>query len=163
MPASSMMFEGDALEDYSEATAAGLLVSAACSTAVRTKFRMGLAWSGNTGRAIREHARRIAVSSLQFAWSDEARSGWKAGALSAAVFASMLERQPVTLARSGSPGRPGQCWTRSSATRCASIRARFGRRPVKRRLTAVPAATSRHPSLTARTGRWASRQPVGLR
>lgn len=41
--------------------------------------RMGLSWGGETGRALREQASRIAACSLKFAWQDANSSGWEAG------------------------------------------------------------------------------------
>lgn len=41
--------------------------------------RMGLSWGGETGRALREQANRIAACSLKFFWEGEASSGWEAG------------------------------------------------------------------------------------
>jgi hypothetical protein len=41
--------------------------------------RMGLSWGGETGRALREQASRIAACSLKFFWEGEASSGWEAG------------------------------------------------------------------------------------
>jgi hypothetical protein len=41
--------------------------------------RMGLAWGGETGKALREQAARIAACSLKFFWEGEDASGWEAG------------------------------------------------------------------------------------
>lgn len=41
--------------------------------------RMGLAWGGETGKALREQATRIAACSLKFFWEDDGDRGWKAG------------------------------------------------------------------------------------
>ena len=41
--------------------------------------RMGLSWGGETGRALREQAARIAACSLKFSWQGEDTSGWEAG------------------------------------------------------------------------------------
>jgi len=41
--------------------------------------RMGLAWGGETGRALREQAARIAACSLKFFWEGENANGWEAG------------------------------------------------------------------------------------
>jgi hypothetical protein len=41
--------------------------------------RMGLAWGGETGKALREQAARIAACSLKFFWGGEDASGWEAG------------------------------------------------------------------------------------
>ena len=41
--------------------------------------RMGLSWGGETGRALREQAARIAACSLKFWWSGEDADGWSAG------------------------------------------------------------------------------------
>jgi Plasmid encoded RepA protein len=41
--------------------------------------RMGIAWGGETARAIREQAARISACSLKFFWEDEQAEGWAAG------------------------------------------------------------------------------------
>jgi Plasmid encoded RepA protein len=41
--------------------------------------RMGLSWGGETGRALREQAARIAACSLKFFWEGEDASGWEKG------------------------------------------------------------------------------------
>lgn len=41
--------------------------------------RMGIAWGGETARAIREQAARISACSLKFFWEDEQADGWAAG------------------------------------------------------------------------------------
>jgi hypothetical protein len=41
--------------------------------------RMGLVWGGETGKALREQAARIAACSLKFFWEGENASGWEAG------------------------------------------------------------------------------------
>ena len=41
--------------------------------------RMGLSWGGETGKALREQATRIAACSLKFFWTGETASGWEAG------------------------------------------------------------------------------------
>jgi hypothetical protein len=41
--------------------------------------RMGIAWGGETARAIREQAARISACSLKFFWEDEQTEGWAAG------------------------------------------------------------------------------------
>jgi hypothetical protein len=41
--------------------------------------RMGIAWGGETARAIREQAARISACSLKFFWEDERADGWAAG------------------------------------------------------------------------------------
>lgn len=41
--------------------------------------RMGLSWGGETGRALREQAARIAACSLKFWWTGEDAEGWSAG------------------------------------------------------------------------------------
>lgn len=41
--------------------------------------RMGLSWGGETGKALREQATRIAACSLKFFWTGEDASGWEAG------------------------------------------------------------------------------------
>ena len=41
--------------------------------------RMGLSWGGETGRALREQAARIAACSLKFWWSGADADGWSAG------------------------------------------------------------------------------------
>ncbi len=41
--------------------------------------RMGLAWGGETGKALREQATRIASCSLKFFWEGENESAWEAG------------------------------------------------------------------------------------
>src|SRR5215213_1127677 len=41
--------------------------------------RMGLAWGGETGRALRDQAARIAACSLKFFWEGEDASAWEAG------------------------------------------------------------------------------------
>ena len=41
--------------------------------------RMGIAWGGETARAIREQAARISACSLKFFWEDGAEEGWSAG------------------------------------------------------------------------------------
>lgn len=41
--------------------------------------RMGLTWGGETGRALREQAARIAACSLKFSWENQMASGWEAG------------------------------------------------------------------------------------
>src|SRR3712207_9307836 len=41
--------------------------------------RMGLSWGGETGRALREQAARIAACSLKFWWAGEDIEGWSAG------------------------------------------------------------------------------------
>jgi hypothetical protein len=41
--------------------------------------RMGLAWGGETGKALREQAARIASCSLKFFWEGEHESAWEAG------------------------------------------------------------------------------------
>jgi hypothetical protein len=41
--------------------------------------RMGLAWGGETGKALREQAARIAACSLKFFWEGEDASAWEAG------------------------------------------------------------------------------------
>jgi hypothetical protein len=40
---------------------------------------MGLSWGGETGRALREQAARIAACSLKFWWAGEDAEGWSAG------------------------------------------------------------------------------------
>jgi hypothetical protein len=41
--------------------------------------RMGLSWGGETGKALREQAARIAACSLKFFWEGEDTDGWAAG------------------------------------------------------------------------------------
>src|SRR4051812_35907531 len=41
--------------------------------------RMGLSWGGETGKALREQATRIAHCSLKFFWEGEATDGWVKG------------------------------------------------------------------------------------
>lgn len=41
--------------------------------------RMGLAWGGETGKALKEQAARIASCSLKFFWEGEDESAWEAG------------------------------------------------------------------------------------
>ncbi len=41
--------------------------------------RMGLSWGGETGRALREQATRIAACSLRFFWEGETTDGWVKG------------------------------------------------------------------------------------
>jgi hypothetical protein len=41
--------------------------------------RMGLAWGGETGKALRDQAARIAACSLKFFWEGEDASAWEAG------------------------------------------------------------------------------------
>jgi hypothetical protein len=41
--------------------------------------RMGLTWGGETGKALREQAARIAACSLKFFWEGEDASSWEAG------------------------------------------------------------------------------------
>lgn len=41
--------------------------------------RMGLSWGGETGKALREQAARIAACSLKFFWEGEGTEGWAAG------------------------------------------------------------------------------------
>lgn len=41
--------------------------------------RMGLSWGGETGKALREQAARIAACSLKFFWEGEDADGWAAG------------------------------------------------------------------------------------
>ncbi len=41
--------------------------------------RMGIAWGGETAKAIREQAARISACSLKFFWDDEQAEGWAAG------------------------------------------------------------------------------------
>lgn len=41
--------------------------------------RMGLAWGGETGKALKEQAARIAACSLKFFWEGEDASSWEAG------------------------------------------------------------------------------------
>jgi hypothetical protein len=41
--------------------------------------RMGIAWGGETAKAIREQAARISACSLKFFWEDDAADGWAAG------------------------------------------------------------------------------------
>ncbi len=41
--------------------------------------RMGIAWGGETARAMREQAARISACSLKFFWEDGAEEGWAAG------------------------------------------------------------------------------------
>ena len=41
--------------------------------------RMGLSWGGETGKALREQASRIAHCSLKFFWEGEAEDGWSKG------------------------------------------------------------------------------------
>jgi len=41
--------------------------------------RMGIAWGGETARAIREQAARISACSLKFFWENEKTDGWAAG------------------------------------------------------------------------------------
>jgi hypothetical protein len=41
--------------------------------------RMGLSWGGNTGRALREQAARIAACNLRFSWEGDRADGWVRG------------------------------------------------------------------------------------
>jgi hypothetical protein len=41
--------------------------------------RMGLSWGGETGKALREQASRIAACSLRFTWEGEVADGWTKG------------------------------------------------------------------------------------
>lgn len=41
--------------------------------------RMGIAWGGETAKAMREQAARISACSLKFFWEDGAADGWSAG------------------------------------------------------------------------------------
>ena len=41
--------------------------------------RMGIAWGGETAKAMREQAARISACSLKFFWEDGAEEGWAAG------------------------------------------------------------------------------------
>jgi hypothetical protein len=41
--------------------------------------RMGLSWGGETGRALREQAARIAACTLKFFWEGDNASGWEKG------------------------------------------------------------------------------------
>src|SRR3712207_1158830 len=41
--------------------------------------RIGLSWGGNTGRALREQAARIAVCNLRFSWESDDADGWVRG------------------------------------------------------------------------------------
>jgi hypothetical protein len=41
--------------------------------------RMGLAWGGETGKALREQAVRISACHLRFSWENEAADGWVKG------------------------------------------------------------------------------------
>ncbi len=41
--------------------------------------RMGLSWGGETGRALREQAARIAACTLKFFWEGDDASGWEKG------------------------------------------------------------------------------------
>ena len=41
--------------------------------------RMGLSWGGETGRALREQAARIAACTLKFFWEGDGASGWEKG------------------------------------------------------------------------------------
>jgi len=41
--------------------------------------RMGLSWGGNTGRALREQAARIAACNLRFSWEGNDADGWVRG------------------------------------------------------------------------------------
>src|SRR5215210_4373118 len=43
--------------------------------------RMGLSWGGETARALREQASRIAACSLKFFWDGEEGEGWARGAI----------------------------------------------------------------------------------
>lgn len=43
--------------------------------------RMGIAWGGETARAMREQAARISACSLKFFWEDEDSDGWARGAI----------------------------------------------------------------------------------
>lgn len=43
--------------------------------------RMGIAWGGETAKAMREQAARISACSLKFFWEDEAQEGWARGAI----------------------------------------------------------------------------------
>ncbi len=54
--------------------------------------RMGLSWGGETGRALREQAARIAACSLKFFWEGENADGWTAGR-----FYDALSRHAVPL------------------------------------------------------------------
>lgn len=41
--------------------------------------RMGISWGGNTGRALREQAARIAACNLRFSWAGDDADGWVRG------------------------------------------------------------------------------------
>ena len=41
--------------------------------------RMGMSWGGNTGRALREQAARIAACNLRFSWEGDDADGWVRG------------------------------------------------------------------------------------
>jgi len=41
--------------------------------------RMGIAWGGETAKAMREQAARISACSLKFFWENDAEEGWAAG------------------------------------------------------------------------------------
>ena len=43
--------------------------------------RMGIAWGGETARALREQAARISACSLKFFWEDSDEQGWARGAI----------------------------------------------------------------------------------
>jgi len=43
--------------------------------------RMGIAWGGETAKALREQAARISACSLKFFWEDGADEGWARGAI----------------------------------------------------------------------------------
>ena len=43
--------------------------------------RMGIAWGGETAKAMREQAARISACSLKFFWEGEAEDGWARGAI----------------------------------------------------------------------------------
>ena len=83
--------------------------------------RMGLSWGGETGKALREQATRIAHCSLKFFWEGEATDGWVKGGFVRWVCASM--RQAMTPARP-TYGKIWLCWMRCSTTACGSTRYR---------------------------------------
>ncbi len=63
--------------------------------------RMGLAWGGETGKALREQAARIAACSLKFFWEGEDASGWEAG---------RFVRSGLRFHAYGSDDRQGDLW-----------------------------------------------------
>ena len=75
---------------------------------------MGLTWGGETGKALREQANRIATCSLKFYWEGDTADGWtKGGGGDAPVldFENDLDRAEITR-RYG----PEENWVRMEAT-----------------------------------------------